>query len=520
MNALILVLLLCLPSYSWGQPAPTQVVYVNGIQTTAAKAEATRIKIRDLLRNSTNRTVGKREFEVIYVWNPKGYYHTPVDVPECGTPCQDIQELLVMKAAEEDFKSSFEKILAPHNASSLIDPTAAADVRKYADSLVLGNNSALKNRYVTEDRMSGTKKALDELTGELRRSPRSIVVAHSQGNLLAHLAWATLASELGQELRKKVRVVNVANTSRFTVNNLNLTHDDDVALAALREAPSIYNFSRETTMCSGICLFDVGAPTFRAPGDFSCLSVLLVNQNILCKHYIVETYLSSEDDIKDVLVDHGVLFAAEKTKFADRFEDLVYAAAKSLDSENFSPVVFDNLGDRQFCIVSGGVSCQGLIFGFSPPFFTAPATHFVKMALGFEVPASSSVKLESIELAAYLRQAPNDFTLTIRPDLAGLPDPIASLSIHTVVGAMKSIFSFFTDPTNTTIVVRFDAENVMLDAGKRYWIELSTSDPATSAVWAFGQVQGFGNVASAVGAGPYRPFGAQQPAARVVVAAQ
>lgn len=318
-----------------GQTLPTNIVYINGVQNTRVDAEATRRKIKELLRDSTNRTgTAKRSFDVTYVWNPEGFYESPVDIPNCGSPCQDIFETLVLKSSEEDYDSYFRKILAPHNASSVINIEAAKEVKKYADSLVLGTNSALSSGFITADRMAATKKAMDSLAELMRQATSSVVVAHSQGNILANLAWASAAADLGQDIRKKVRVVNVANTSRFSLNNLNLTHDDDPVLANLKVAPEVgtYNFTRNTPSCTGVCAFQLTPPTFKAPDTFSCISIILADLNFLCKHYI-NTYIST-DDIPTVLIDQGVIFTASKTRFADRFEDFIYAAAVSLDIEN------------------------------------------------------------------------------------------------------------------------------------------------------------------------------------------
>ena len=318
----------CLPHSVQSQTATNRLVYINGIQNTFADALATRNNIAGILKDSTNRSaLAKRNFDVKLVWNPEGWYESPVDIPNCGTPCQDIFELLVLKSSEEDYSSDFTKILAPHNLPSTIDQTAANKVKPYADSLVIGDNSALTSHFITADRMAAMKKALDSLTVWMNRATPTIVIAHSQGNILANLAWATVAASIGQDVRKKARVINIANTSRFSVNNLNLTHDDDNVLAALQVAPSVqaYNFTRTTALHSGQDNFELTPPTFKAPAaGFSCAWPT-------CKHWM-DTYISA-DDIPTGLVDHHVIFTLNKTAFKDRFEDLIYAAAISLDRE-------------------------------------------------------------------------------------------------------------------------------------------------------------------------------------------
>ncbi len=516
--------LACFQTIAFGQAGSSHVVYINGIQTTYAKAEATRSTISTLLNNSTNRSgAAKRSFNVEFVWNPEGWYQNATDTQGCGKPCQDIYELMVLKSSEEDFSASFERILAPHNASSVIDVAAAAEVRKYADSLVLGTNSALASGFINADRMSGTKAALDSLSGVMRQSARTIVVGHSQGNLIANLAWGTIAAEIGQELRKKVRVVNVANTARFSVNGLDLTHDDDPALAALKVSPGAYNFVRTTPDCAGaVCEFKLAGATFKAPSEFSCLSALLGNLNVLCKHYFVETYISS-DDIPANLRDQGVTFTQNATKFKDRLEDLVYAAAQSLDVENApkAPVeVFNNLGDRQFCTTtSTSVSCSGEPIGFIPGFGTIiPPQLQVKAAISFVAPASCPCDVTTFELPMYLSGGNNYFFVTFRRDAGGLPDLTAPGGIggFSFPSSMPTVSSFAANPAFTTTTQNVDPTLVSIQPNARYWMEVSATD-TTRAVWPFGRTGSTALVATTRSGNPYASLGDAAPAVRIVV---
>jgi hypothetical protein len=55
------------------------------------------------------------------------------------------------------------------------------------------------------------------------------------------------------------------------------------------------------------------------------------------KHEFVKTYLSSTD-LPTIAIDQRVPFLPGKTRFVDRFEDLIYSAAISLDRSNATSV--------------------------------------------------------------------------------------------------------------------------------------------------------------------------------------
>ena len=453
------------------------------------------------------------------IWNPEGFYESPVDIPNCGAPCQDIYELLVLKSAEEDFAQSFQKILAPHDASTIIDGAAAEKVKEYADSLVLGTNLALSSGFITVDRMAATKKVVVSIADWMRTNSSSIVVAHSQGNLLSNLAWATVASEIRQDIRKRARVINIANTSRFSVNGLNLTHDDDNVLSTLKVAPGAYNFSRSTPYCTGVCAFEITPPTFKAPFLFSCILAS-------CKHWMNLTYLST-DNIPTKLVDQGVQFTQNANRFMDRFEDLVYAATSSLDIENGpkNPVaVFDNLGDRQYCTRYGGavpsVSCSGEVIGLIPGFGPLfPPQPFSKAALAFDVPAGAGADLTSIELPLY-SHGTNQVFLNVLRDANGVPDTSSPVVVSRLLtGQMTPLSSLFALPNFPTIVQAFDPGSVVLAGGTRYWVEVTAPAADTRATWPVRPTVEFGIVATSRSGNPYVAFAgvAQHPALRVVV---
>lgn len=504
------------------QTTSTQVVYINGVNvTTWSKANESRIAIQTLLKNSTTRQgADKRAFTVELVYNPAGFYESPVDIPNCIAVCQDAHEMLMLKSSEEDYASNFSKILAPHNSSSVIDVAAAREVKKYADSLVLGTNSALSSGFITADRMAATKQVVDSLAAYMKQATRTVVVAHSQGNLLANLAWASTAADIGQQIRKKVRVVNIANTSRFAVNNLDLTHNDDPVLNELKGLSQDYSFTRVTPDCMGVvCAFQLTNATFQAPSSFSCLSIIFGKLNFFCKHYFIETYLSS-DDIPIPLINQGLNFTSAKTHFSDRFEDFVYAAASSLAIESApkDPIeVMNNLGDRQFCNSGVAVGCNGFPIGIIPPFFGSPGGVNGKLALPIDIPAGSGADLSSVEIPLYLYFGTNQVEFAIRQDIGGLPDITATIKFIILTNGMKRVFDFFTDPTQTTVLRSFTSGEVSLQGGRRYWIEVRAPTSDTQATWAFGRIPGNGSLAISSNGAPYRSLNSTLPAARIVI---
>jgi len=303
--------------------APVNLVYINGVQNTPEDACQTKNEIRKVLQASVLH-IGplKREFALSIVWNPIGWNGTA----DVSAPAQDLMELFLLKTAEENYRSDFHKILAPHNALRTFDQAASAAAtrikKKFLDDMTPGSNSLETNGWISDAEMAVTQRAARALAVRIKNLKHSVVVAHSQGNLLANLAYASVVSELGDEVATMVRVVNVANTSEFSVHNLNLTHSKDGALALLEILPFAQVWNRTTTECSddSLCRFVVDAPTLAAPDNACALD--------LFAHNVARTYLS--DCTVPVLDARGVDFTPGAERFVDRFEDLVYTAAASL----------------------------------------------------------------------------------------------------------------------------------------------------------------------------------------------
>lgn len=334
------------------QTERVSVVYINGIQNTLADTQATTEKIRKILNASRNHsdTNKKKGFFVDGVWNPIGYTgHTLTE----GDLKQDLKELFLLKTAEELFAEHFTKLLSPFNSPRPNNKDAAKRVKQYLEEdMTPAGNSLVdtpdeQNDNVTDKDMEGAQGAARALVNWVKpfltnsRRP-VIVVAHSQGNLLANLAYASLATEF-DDLSSRVRLVNVANTSEFSLNNLNFTHASDAALfngkagstacevavgvENLEGMPTYKGWTRTPPKCpeNNKCNFKIATATFEGvTGEIPNQSFT----DVCLDHGMVDTYLS--DATVENIDSQGVVFSPGAKRFRDRFEDFVYTAAESL----------------------------------------------------------------------------------------------------------------------------------------------------------------------------------------------
>ena len=366
---------------SWGsvvaqpQPAYTNVIYVNGIQNTLVDAKETQKQIQKILDSSPNHPVpDRRSFDVHLVWNPIGWNRTK----DGFDLSQDKKELFLLKVAEEKFASFFQKIIAPFNQSSTIDSTAAAEVTKFLDDMTPGTNSLEKFSLTNPDpmndlRMNATQDATRKLATEISRLNSAVVVAHSQGNLLANLAWAKIASEKGNDAKRMMRLINVANTSEFSVHGLNFTHASDAALfsdatatvdQSLQTLPSSFiDWTRTTPRCQNdsACPFTISRATFGEITeniDYPNTGPGAIDNTL--NHTIGLTYLSTATiQPRD---SQGVKFTPSKEGFVDRFEDFVYAAAESL-AVAVTSLICDptDVGQTMTCLAVGRNLPNGMV---------------------------------------------------------------------------------------------------------------------------------------------------------------
>ena len=340
----ILALLFFIPINSFAN----NVLYINGIKNTLEDAEKSRKKIEEVLNASENHSGNElKTFFVWGIWNPIGFHGEKAYLE--SELNQDRKELFLLKTSEEEYGEDFQKIMVPFNLNKSVDAEAATRVIGYLDDMTpgsndpndtatLGSNSLEAEGLVSDEDMLGTQIAVQKLVSAIKNLGSAVVVAHSQGNLLANLAYAKIVSEFGDDASEMVRVVNVANTSEFSVNSLNFTHAGDEALysdanwtfdKSIETLPSLLNTWRYTSECNwSDCNFTVAPPTFEAytGGGFPWLS-----------HGLVDVYLS--EDVVYVRDDQGVAFTSGADRFVDRFEDFVYAAAESLELAGVEPPV-------------------------------------------------------------------------------------------------------------------------------------------------------------------------------------
>ncbi len=286
--------------------------------------------------------------------------------------------------------------MAPFNQLSSIDSNdskaARTVVTTFLDDMTPGTNSLEDsgpvNERMNDERMNATQRATRNLVAEISNLQPAVVVAHSQGNLLANLAWAKIVGEHGDAAKGMMRLVNVANTSEFSVHGLNFTHEGDAALFAsarllavetsLEALPSAGgNWTRTTPNClnDSACNFKLAPATFLRPTTAIPLSPVrdLLNPsktletladtqlNVALQHSISGVYLSTAR-VPPVVPDTQRVALSANDRFVDRFEDFVYAAAKSLDVAVTSLVCEPtDVGQTMPCLAIGRNLPNGMV---------------------------------------------------------------------------------------------------------------------------------------------------------------
>jgi hypothetical protein len=400
------VLLVCAGS-AFAQSAQ-RVVYVNGIMTDNATALITAQRIFKILQQSVNHPLNTRTYSVDVVWNPQGWsqtsgscllspadkwysalYHDFVDATN-PDHClfKDNVEIVMLKASEERYAAKFNSLLHPHDqATSSFSSDDASAVANYADPMYGMNsgNMGLVSYGVANtdpsttpfpDSMRALKDTIQSLAGAMLwkeldsngaptgNTHSTIVVAHSQGNLLANLAYAKASvmqagsDGVAADPWKYVRIINIANTSEFSLNNLNLTNAADGALFAdLRLKNLAKNYNTEASVFGSNMWKRItpqspdwntpmnhvlANPTFNDPADG--VYPFHADEN----HLLRETYLGYADEAgwehnRFVTVSNkqGVTYTSDNQRFRDHFEDLIYQASKSLDDANTPPPPVD-----------------------------------------------------------------------------------------------------------------------------------------------------------------------------------
>lgn len=354
-----------------------RVVYVNGIQNDRKNAQDTRDQIAKVLTSSLNHGANRRTFFVEYEWNPYGFDGTNLTM--ANVLPEDEAELFLQKTDEEMFLWNYrpDQLRSPNNAPVKPDVNAAVLLGGYGTNMLPGRtwqqfqdanpgfeitdyqfgDNTVQHRLsyanaVKPENIAPSQTVVANLVARTKCPgiASTIVVAHSQGNILASFAYAQLASDPNVDVNKVLRVVNIANTMSFSVNNLNMTHAADTVVSeTLRDIATSnhmgttgMNWWRYTQLCpkseTYYCPFAIDTPTLQAP-PATLNSGQTLNDTCstsICEHGVIGTYLN-ETEITTVSDKRGVVFTNDTQTFAKFFEDLVYAATISLDSANAPP---------------------------------------------------------------------------------------------------------------------------------------------------------------------------------------
>ncbi|MCA0175589.1 MAG: DUF1566 domain-containing protein [Proteobacteria bacterium] len=305
------------------QAAVTPVLYVNSVSTSLAQAMADAKALAAVLDASRLHQAAPRTFAVTLVYNPLGW-GGGVGVGGPHATQQDAQETFLLKTAEEHHLTELTRLLLAHDSlAPQMEVSAAVRVLAYLDDMTPGENSLEATGAVDDVGMASAQAAARALSAQMATQPGAIVVAHGEGNLLANLAWAERAAQSGNAIAAQARVVNVGNAARLAINRLDLTHAGDravrVQLAGLPYPRGNWTGATRTTPdCSGsYCAFQSAEPTFDA-GSGPALA-----------HGFRSFYLS-EASLPTPLQDWGVPYTPGAVAARDRLEDLVYAAAASM----------------------------------------------------------------------------------------------------------------------------------------------------------------------------------------------
>lgn len=357
-----------------------KVVYVNGIQAPKQGAiDAINRMIAILCAGADNRVGSpnhqadkQKNFAFGLAYNYIGFYGVEDDQWDMR---QDERELFEQKTAEELYLQSLKNLRSPHNApKTSIDSQSAANIRQYADNPIpgdipplingacqpwatptatytphisQGSNSESFNCEVTTASMQKSVDTINELVGYMRSEKSVIIVAHSQGNILANLAYAKTMTmsklsdpSLNMEPHKTVRIVNIANTSQVSLNNLDMTHDSDNILfgnltySGLVSLPvngldgALHDhWYRYTDDEYGWSDRNFTLDAFTLAKSHSAVTCALPG----CLHFMVETYLSTDMASVAANQSRGVMYTSSTQQFRDFFEDLVYTASSSID---------------------------------------------------------------------------------------------------------------------------------------------------------------------------------------------
>lgn len=196
----------------------------------------------------------------------------------------DVGEVGTSKINEEKSYDLFSQYLVVGNSPQNYSPS----IQTTAQTLL---NSMSQSEMPIVVAMA--KKVEDALTRSVNDGKKVLLVAHSQGNLIANLAWIRLVANLPQSKLKDIRILNVANASQFSVHGEDVTHSMDRVIFDALPALGLFN-PRNSVKCVGApelggvgkCLFKTATPTYT--GNY------FDGLNFSVDHFFVDKYLSDE----------------------------------------------------------------------------------------------------------------------------------------------------------------------------------------------------------------------------------
>ena len=290
----------------------SNIIFVNGILNNLEQYLNSVDEIDKILKNTNIELNGIKgsdyNFKIWGTWNPIGH-ESDINNNNLQNAYQDIKELMKLKVDEERYASDLLNITSPHyyKDHSSFDPSYSDNILQYIDGL-------------SSEDLRATHGAIYRLIALMERLETSIVVAHSEGNIIANLAYAYMVNRYGNDIDSKLRIINVANTSILAVSSLDFTHSSDRALTALEVSGNL-TLPRNTPFCFGACNFKTNTATFKEIDD----SITTLN------HELIEVYLSDKVSPEPNDVDlQQVQFTDGATSFKDRFVDFVFTAYNSI----------------------------------------------------------------------------------------------------------------------------------------------------------------------------------------------
>jgi PKD repeat protein len=255
---------------SYAQISDLKIYYVNGIQNTVEDAKNGASAATTVLSSLTNNT------RVLSFYNPTGIYdgsHSIASTDTCNAkgsddlfyhydtsllrwtlstvtkltetivktaPCMvaDLGELTASKLNEENYHAAYQAFVVGNNLANF-------------NGLSQSSAAAFINTYLNNEKPT-IKKIVESLTAVVQRDinagKRVLIIAHSQGNIIANLAWVNLISKLSAAQVKNIRILNVANTHRSSPNSTDITHNSDKEIdTSLRKLGLLYK--RESNDC-------------------------------------------------------------------------------------------------------------------------------------------------------------------------------------------------------------------------------------------------------------------------------